>query len=574
MLKRSLFVLFCGCEEIPCAKALESWAAAERYPILIDVIFALNIQQSSQGCFALMKNIKSLRIRNLRSFGLENDFIPLKKLNLLVGRNSSGKSTFLRTFPLIRQSAEADTRSPILWYGSFVDFGDLQTAVRADTDEVMFDFKLNVNIDDSIDFWEQISENNNERFTVGNSKTYKLDVDFTLGLRKGAGLESTNRIQLEIEYVKISILYSGSNVISLSVYLDDVLLYEGFEGRTINAKGNLIPTEFLSEADLRTWPPALSKAEFRKAFVEYIASLHHSNKKRDSIVKALAEIVFLPPSKIHSALKKSFSDDKIFLTNLAAAKDEIVRTTFAYLVSANLSKLLSAVDKALSNFYKGVRYLGPVRASAERFYRYQDLQVGQVDHTGSNLPMVLNSLGLSEKRELNKWILENFEFELEITNTGSHYAIKIKDAGSLQYYNVSDMGFGYSQLLPIIVSIWLESREKNSGMFDFLERDRQLVFAIEQPELHLHPHMQHKFGKAIAKIANLKGEDDFCFIVETHSKHIIDSIGESIEDKIIKNSDVNVSLFDRDDSGVTSTSGSGFDEHGYLEVWPAGFLSP
>ncbi|RON81594.1 AAA family ATPase [Pseudomonas fluorescens] len=520
-----------------------------------------------------MKNIKSLRIRNLRSFGLENDFVPLKKLNLLVGRNSSGKSTFLRTFPLIRQSAEADTRSPILWYGSFVDFGDLQTATRADTDEVMFDFKLNLSIDDSIDFWEQLSENIAERFTVGNNKNYKLDVGFTLGLRKGAGLESTNRIQLEIESVKILILYSGTKVIGLSVYLDDVLLYEGFEGRTINTKGNLIPTDFLSEAELRAWPPALSKPVFRKAFVEYIAGLHHSNKKREAIVKSLTEIVFLPSSKIHAALKKSFSDDKTFLSNLAAAKDEIVRTSFAYLVSANLSKILSAVDEALTNFYKGVRYLGPVRASAERFYRYQDLQVGQVDHTGSNLPMVLNSLGVSEKAELNNWILENFEFELDITNTGSHYAIKIKDAGSLQYYNVSDMGFGYSQLLPIIVSIWLESREKNSGIFG-LYKDRQLVFAIEQPELHLHPHMQHKFGKAIAKIANLKGEDDFCFIVETHSKHIIDSIGESIEDGIIKNSDVNVSLFDRNDSGVTSTSGSGFDEHGYLEVWPAGFLSP
>lgn len=521
-----------------------------------------------------MKNIKSLRIRNLRSFGLENDFIPLKKLNLLVGRNSSGKSTFLRTFPLIRQSAEADTRSPILWYGSFVDFGDLQTAVRADTDEVMFDFKLNISIDDSVDFWEQLSESNTERFVVGNSKNYKLDVGFTLALRKGAGLESTNRLQLEIESVKVLILYSGSKVISLSVYLDDLLLYEGFEGRTISSKGNIIPTEFLSEHELRAWPPALSKSVFRKVFVDYIAGLHHSNKKREAIVKAITEIVFLPSSKIHSALKKSFSDDKTFLNNLAAKKDEIVRTSFAYLVSTNLSKILSSVDEALTNFYKGVRYLGPVRASAERFYRYQDLQVGQVDHTGSNLPMVLNSLGISEKAELNSWILENFEFELDITNTGSHYAIKIKDAGSLQYYNVSDMGFGYSQLLPIIVSIWLESREEKSRRFGLYNSDRQLVFAIEQPELHLHPHMQHKFGKAIAKIANFKGEDDFCFIVETHSKHIIDSIGESIEDKIIKSSDVNVSLFERNDSGVTSTSGSGFDEYGYLEVWPAGFLSP
>lgn len=522
-----------------------------------------------------MKKIKSLRVRNLRSFGLDNDFVPLKKLNLLVGRNSSGKSTFLRTFPLLRQSAEADTRSPILWYGSFVDFGDLRTAARAGSDEVMFDFNLSLNIDDALDFWDQIIQDT-ERKVVRKSSTrsYEQQVLFTLAIKKGVDLESINQIIVKIENVELTIVYIGKVVSSLTMYVGKRLVFEGFKGAIINDKGNLIPTDFLGESGRKTWPPSLARHEFREKFANYIQSLHHQNKKLESVITAIADIVFIPRNKIHSVLKKAFPGDKKFATNLLDKKEEIVDTSFAFLLGINLSKILSSIDKALTAFYSGVRYLGPVRASAERFYRYQDLQVAQIDHTGSNLPMVLNSLLESDKAELNSWILENFDFELEITNTGSHYAIRIQDAGSLEYYNVSDMGFGYSQLLPIIVSIWLESGRTKEPAFIFSETDSQLVFAIEQPELHLHPHMQHKFGKAIAKIAQLKDRDDFCFIVETHSKHIIDSIGESIEDRIIDRDDVNVSLFERSAEGITHTLSSSFDEEGYLQVWPAGFLSP
>ncbi|WP_421557210.1 AAA family ATPase [Pseudomonas canadensis] len=56
-----------------------------------------------------MKSINSIRVRNLRSFGKTSKYIPIKKINVLVGRNSCGKSTLLRTFPLIRQSIEAKT---------------------------------------------------------------------------------------------------------------------------------------------------------------------------------------------------------------------------------------------------------------------------------------------------------------------------------------------------------------------------------------------------------------------------------------------------------------------------------
>lgn len=47
----------------------------------------------------------NIRLRNFRSLK-DTGIIELKPLSLLIGKNSSGKSSFLRFFPLIQQSLE------------------------------------------------------------------------------------------------------------------------------------------------------------------------------------------------------------------------------------------------------------------------------------------------------------------------------------------------------------------------------------------------------------------------------------------------------------------------------------
>ena len=529
-----------------------------------------------------MKGLKSIRVRNLRSFGCDNEFIPLKKLNILVGKNSCGKSTFLRTFPLLRQSVQADTRSPILWYGSLVDFGDLNTAVNLNAKEVMFDFDMDITVSDEVDYSDEAITT---KFVTGfddlDSRVVKFPVMFTLGVSRDNGVEVASRIRLCIEDVVVEVVYKESTLISLELKVDDVTLYKGFEGREILRKGKLIPTDFSSQkmganTKKNFWFMHRIRSVFRSGLLEFVSGLHHHNKKQDNISEELINISLTPKSKVIEELKKLFPADKAFLTNLQRGKDNITKIVFAYLVGINLHKILASVDQTLSGFYSGVRYLGPVRASAERFYRYQDLQVAEIDHTGSNLPMVLNSLDWRDRELLNDWIKESFGFELLLKNTGSHYALSIREAASSEFHNVSDMGFGYSQLLPIIVSIWLENSSNSNGLKRRFNRQgrNKLVLAIEQPELHLHPQLQHMFGRAIAKIAKMQSDSNFCFVLETHSKHIIDAIGECIEEEELGNEDVSVTLFEKNSSGYTDTRLSSFDDSGYLVNWPAGFLSP
>ena len=84
--------------------------------------------------------MKSIRIRNLRSLKDTGD-VELKPITMLVGANSSGKSTFLRTFPLFKQGIGVNKQGPILWYGNEVDFGSYEEALRRESETMQFSFR-------------------------------------------------------------------------------------------------------------------------------------------------------------------------------------------------------------------------------------------------------------------------------------------------------------------------------------------------------------------------------------------------------------------------------------------------
>jgi predicted ATPase len=81
--------------------------------------------------------IKSLRIRNLLSFGPDSEAIPLTRLNVLIGPNGSGKSNFLEGIGLL-QAAPKELAAPVkegggvrdwLWKGSSHSVASLEVLV-------------------------------------------------------------------------------------------------------------------------------------------------------------------------------------------------------------------------------------------------------------------------------------------------------------------------------------------------------------------------------------------------------------------------------------------------------------
>jgi predicted ATPase len=71
--------------------------------------------------------------------------------------------------------------------------------------------------------------------------------------------------------------------------------------------------------------------------------------------------------------------------------------------------------------------------------------------------------------------------------------------------NLSTVGYGVSQILPVLVEL--------------LDRRHGTWFAIQQPEVHLHPRAQAALGDVFFEMAAL--EHKF-FLIETHSDFMID----------------------------------------------------
>ncbi len=117
---------------------------------------------------------------------------------------------------------------------------------------------------------------------------------------------------------------------------------------------------------------------------------------------------------------------------------------------------LDNISLYLKTIFSGINYIAPLRATAERYYRIQHLAVNEVDPNGKNLPIFLDSLSETQLNNFQSWTLKNFNFKIKIQKTEGHYSIKVVHENDIEI-NLSDMGFGYSQILPILTQLWYSS---------------------------------------------------------------------------------------------------------------------
>jgi hypothetical protein len=97
--------------------------------------------------------------------------------------------------------------------------------------------------------------------------------------------------------------------------------------------------------------------------------------------------------------------------------------------------------------------------------------------------------------------------------------------------NLSTVGYGVSQSLPVFVEV--------------LARARDSWFAIQQPEVHLHPRAQAALGDLFFELAVV---DRKCFLIETHSDFAIDRFRMNYQNGQAKNKpDSQILFFERRD---------------------------
>ncbi len=516
--------------------------------------------------------INGIGLQNFRSF-VDKTFIDLKPITVFVGKNSSGKSSLLRTFPLLRQSVEENTTGPILWYGRFVDFGDFTDVLSRNSEnkEITFCFSLSV----PSELLQRYSY-----YRIPDSAKQNTNIETELTVYSKDKKTKTKNIKLILDDGVVIISLDDNGNVKLQIESKGkVLERDGVVARNL---GQFIPslhlkgkedTAVTSSTFFSIRHPRGDRAlevSFVDSASKSIRNYFHIKSDISQVPEAFKKIGFVSRAHTRSLLKFLFREQKVFTKNLNEHGDDIMDGLYPYVIGWNINNIIDIINTSLSDSFRNVKYIAPLRATSERFYRFQDLQVNEIDHTGSNLAMLLNSLRPTDKAKFEEWTKSNFDFIIKVEQSGSHFAILINTGDNAENYNISDMGFGYSQVLPIVTAIWLET-ERRAG-----SPRRPITFIIEQPELHLHPSYQHNLAKIFAKVVTKAKENnvDLKIIFETHSQTMIEALGECIEGDVgLSENDVSILVFEKNSKQQTIVTKTYFNEDGYLQNWPVGFFS-
>jgi len=531
--------------------------------------------------------LDSIRILNLRSLA-DTKTIRLRAVNVLVGVNSSGKSTFLRTFPLLRQSVETITTGPILWYGRYVDFGTLDQAVRKKSypQEITFEFGLTLkeNLHDRHYYYYGMRE-------LPILETLPLSLSLCLGRSAKEGKTTARRIAIRLPSDEVAVEANDESSIT-SIRANGCEVADIARTLIFMPGENLLPQIVPKPDAVATTQQQQRRHPWQGPFEPLLRQaflpLFSPQTGRSTKPLEIAHMVGLgSPEAQLARLKQMAYGGKVYLKKAAdlTLSDPLFKQIRNAILLESLQQLVREIDSQLTTLFRPVRYVGPVRATAERYYRQQDLAVDEIDPQGANVAMFLQSLSWLEKSQFSEWCKEKIGFSVEARTDGSHISLLLRESGSNDEYNIADMGFGFSQILPVMAQIWSLSRETRPRQItpsiprfyrEDVESDRAGdIIAVEQPELHLHPRLQAKVADlfAAAAEASKAAKRPLTIVVETHSETIVNRIGHLVANGRLSPEDVQVLLFEKESAeSDTTVSQAEFTREGVLTNWPLGFF--
>lgn len=208
-----------------------------------------------------------------------------------------------------------------------------------------------------------------------------------------------------------------------------------------------------------------------------------------------------------------------------------------------------------------INYVSPLRAHPKRYYYLDKTKTPKSLDTlnGDSIAEVLkNNSELKEK--VNGW-LKHFQISIDvhILEEAIH---KLKVYQNALELDITDVGFGISQILPVIVQ----------GFFTAAGS----LTMVEQPEVHLHPKMQADLADLFIDIAlplQPNRRERACqkyLLIETHSEYLLKRLRRRIADKTISADDVAIYYIGQKRNNQSTISAIDIGRTGLFE-WPEEF---
>ena len=251
-------------------------------------------------------------------------------------------------------------------------------------------------------------------------------------------------------------------------------------------------------------------------------------------------------------LSKYFIPDKFLFScraNYKKFKTKEKEKVLEFITELENTKVI--LDEIFRNMY----HIHPLREAIKRYAYYSKEKVSFPGSKGERLLEFLKA-NSSVYNLVKDWAEKNMckNFELKTSKRGILYL-------QIDGINASDTGFGFSQILPIIATVF--GAPEGSTIL------------LEQPEVHLNPSLIVKLADFFVDIAK---EGNKVLIVETHSDHLLwrvrRRIAEDQEGKLLEN--VALYFVEREEkqSRIVPVTINEYGEIDRNPPWPKDFLSP
>ena len=231
------------------------------------------------------------------------------------------------------------------------------------------------------------------------------------------------------------------------------------------------------------------------------------------------------------------------------------------------------LEYGLTLVLEDLYYLGPLRANPHRIYSWSGVHPPDMGRAGES---VVDAIVSSQNRRMGVWSgqeshhipLDEYmagwlkrlglihDFRVEMLAEGRRiYEVKVRKSRNSPEVLMTDVGFGVSQLLPVLVLCFYVPGYS--------------TVVLEQPEIHLHPSAQA--GLADVFIDAWK-KHDVQILFESHSEHLLRRLQLRIAEGEIGQDDVGLYFCSMDESGESSLSHLELDEYGNISNWPKDFF--
>jgi predicted ATPase len=233
---------------------------------------------------------------------------------------------------------------------------------------------------------------------------------------------------------------------------------------------------------------------------------------------------------------------------------------------------LGDLEFSYEEFIDRIFYLGPLREYPKREYVWSGYSPLDVGHRGERVvDALLAAQSRKEKRSLGYrkkkmafeeiiayWLKELgliYDFKvIEIAKDSNLYKVEIKRDAMSTPVLITDVGFGLSQFLPVLVLLYYVPEHS--------------IILLEQPEIHLHPAVQSGLADVIINAVKTR---NIQVIVESHSEHLLRRLQRRTAESKIENANISL-YFNETKQGKSAITKLNLNLFGEIDNWPKNFF--